>query len=271
MLPPSDDHAPLAAQFTDSAMTTARLRPLIAGNWKMNGLKASAGELSAMIAHAQSARFDADLLICPPATLVANFAALAKGSPLKIGGQDCHAKASGAHTGDISAEMLQDAGAEYVIVGHSERRADHGEGDAMVLAKAQAAWRAGLIAIVCVGETRSEREGGQALDVVARQLQGSIPEGANDARLVVAYEPVWAIGTGLVPTLADIAQMHSMIRAHLVERFGEAGSGVRILYGGSVKPDNAREILSVADVNGALIGGASLKAGDFNLITDAYR
>jgi len=242
-------------------MTTRR--KLIAGNWKMNGLSESRIEFAAMIAGAAGAVDNADLLICPPATLVGAFAEAAQGSDLALGGQDCHAKASGAHTGDIAAEMLADLGARFVIVGHSERRADHGESDAVVQAKAQAAWRAHLSAIVCVGETRAEREAGQAEAVVTRQLDGSIPDGADGKTLVVAYEPVWAIGTGLTPTLHDIAQMHGAIRANLRQRFGAAGEAIRILYGGSVKPDNAGDILRINDVDGALVGGASLKASDF--------
>lgn len=246
---------------------TAR-RPLIAGNWKMNGLRASRSELDAMLA-ASGDVGNVELLICPPATLVGVFAERAAGKAVAIGGQDCHARASGAHTGDISAEMLADLGARYVIVGHSERRADHGEGDAAVRAKAEAAWRAGLVAIVCVGETRAEREAGRAETVVTSQLAGSIPDGADAARLVVAYEPVWAIGTGLTPTQSDIAAMHGAIRASLAARFGAAADRMRILYGGSVKPDNAKDILELGDVDGALVGGASLKATDFLAIAGA--
>ena len=210
-------------------------------------------------------------MVCPPATLVARFAEVARGSPVAIGGQDCHAEASGAHTGDIAAEMLADAGASAVIVGHSERRTDHHESDAEVRAKALAAWRAGLIAIVCVGEQRAEREAGETLAVVGRQLDGSLPDGATAANLVVAYEPVWAIGTGLTPTPADVAEVHGFIRERLATRFGGEGARMRILYGGSVKPSNAGELLSVADVNGALVGGASLKAEDFLGIAAVYR
>lgn len=244
-------------------------RPLVAGNWKMNGLKAALAEIS-RIADGYDAALQAkvDLLICPPATLLA--AATSLEGPAAIGAQDCHAKVSGAHTGDISAEMLADAGASAVIVGHSERRADHGESDAVVRAKTEAAWRAGLTAIVCVGETRAEREAGAALDVVRGQLAGSLPDGATAANTVIAYEPVWAIGTGLTPTIADIAQMHADMRSVLVARFGAEGAGMRLLYGGSVKPENAREILHVADVDGALVGGASLKAETFLPIARAY-
>ena len=239
-------------------------RPLIAGNWKMNGLKASVAEFEAMLAGASKVTGKADLLVCPPVTLIADFADKARGSKaLGIGGQDCHPKASGAHTGDISAEMLADAGASAVIVGHSERRADHGESDALVRQKAEAAWRAGLVAIVCIGETQAQRDAGQTLDICGSQLKGSLPDGATAANLVVAYEPVWAIGTGLTPTEGDVEQIHKFIRQTLTARFSGEGANMRILYGGSVKPSNARELMAVANVNGALIGGASLKAADF--------
>jgi triosephosphate isomerase len=246
------------------------MRPLVAGNWKMNGLAASATELRKIIAGAASVAGKADLMVCPPATLIAGFAEVARGSGVAIGGQDCHAKASGAHTGDIAAEMLADAGAAAVIVGHSERRNDHHETDEQVRAKAEAAWRAGLTAIICVGETRAQREAEQALDVVGRQLDGSLPDGATDANLVVAYEPVWAIGTGLTPTADDVALIHAFIRERLIGRFGPGGT-IRILYGGSVKPANAAELMAVPHVDGALVGGASLKAEDFLGIAAAYR
>lgn len=250
---------------------TARPRPLVAGNWKMNGLTASLAELEAMArGYDDALRGRVDLLVCPPATLVAAAAARAAGR-VAIGGQDCHAKASGAHTGDISAEMLKDAGAGFVIVGHSERRADHGETDAVVKAKAEAALRAGLVAIVCVGETEAERRAGRTLEVVGGQVAGSLPEGGTAANLVVAYEPVWAIGTGLTPTAADVGEVHALIRAALVQRLGQLGAGVRILYGGSVKPSNAAELMAVADVDGALVGGASLTAKDFLGIAEVYR
>ena len=240
------------------------IRPLIAGNWKMNGLLSSLAEFEAMLAGASKVTAKADLLVCPPATLIAAFATKLAGSKgLMIGGQDCHPKPSGAHTGDISAEMLADAGARAVIVGHSERRADHGENDSLVRQKAEAAWRAGLTGIVCIGETEGPRDAGQTLDVCGGQLQGSLPEGARADNLVVAYEPVWAIGTGLTPTAGDVEQIHQFIRQTLSARFGQEGAGMRILYGGSVKPSNARELMGVANVNGALIGGASLKATDF--------
>jgi len=239
------------------------IRPLIAGNWKMNGMKAATVEFDAMLAGAGAFAGKADLLVCPPATLIAAFAERAKGKGLAVGAQDCHQYASGAHTGDLAAEMLKDAGASAIIVGHSERRADHGESDALVRKKAEAAWRAGLTAIVCIGETRAQRDAGQTLDVCGTQLKGSLPDGATSANLVVAYEPVWAIGTGLTPTTADVEEVHRFIRAQLTGRFKAGGGDIRILYGGSVKPSNAKELMAVANVNGALVGGASLKAADF--------
>jgi triosephosphate isomerase (TIM) len=240
------------------------IRPLIAGNWKMNGLRSSMAEFEAMLAGAPTVVGKADLLVCPPATLVAAFSTKLGGSKsVAIGGQDCHPKASGAHTGDISAEMLADAGASAVIVGHSERRADHGENDTLVRQKAEAAWRAGLTAIVCIGETQGHRDAGQTLEICRGQLQGSLPDGASASNLVVAYEPIWAIGTGLTPTAKDVEQIHQFIRETLTARFNKEGAGMRMLYGGSVKPSNARELMAVANVNGALVGGASLKASDF--------
>lgn len=243
---------------------TNSIRPLIAGNWKMNGLKASLTEFEAMLVGATAFAAKADLLICPPATLVAAFADSAKASTvLRVGAQDCHPDASGAHTGDISAEMLADAGARAVIVGHSERRADHGESSALVRRKTEAVWRAGLTAIVCIGETREQRDAGRTLDICGEQMKGSLPDGSTAGNLVLAYEPVWAIGTGLTPTARDVEQVHHFIRDSLRNRFKSEGGGIRILYGGSVKPSNAGELLGVANVNGALIGGASLKATDF--------
>jgi triosephosphate isomerase len=240
------------------------IRPLIAGNWKMNGLKGSVGEFDAMVAGASMVTAKADLLVCPPASLIAGFAERLRGSKaLAIGGQDCHPKPSGAHTGDISAEMLADAGASAVIVGHSERRADHGESDGLVRQKAEAAWRAGLTAIVCIGETQQQRDSGQTLEICHGQLNLSLPDAARADNLVVAYEPVWAIGTGLTPTAEDIEQIHTFIRGILIVRFNGEGTKIRILYGGSVKPSNAAELMAVANVNGALVGGASLKAVDF--------
>ena len=245
--------------------------PLIAGNWKMHGLKASVTQLEAILRGCGRIRDDVELMICPPAPLIGLFAETAKGSRVAIGGQDCHREASGAYTGDISAEMLADAGAKAVIVGHSERRTYHYETDGDVRAKAQAAWRANLVAIVCIGETQAERESKQTLPVVERQLAGSVPDGASGTNLVIAYEPVWAIGTGLTPTTRDVEEVHRMIGEQLVKRFGPAAEGVRVLYGGSVKPDNARELLAVPGVDGALVGGASLKAEDFLAIAEAYR
>ena len=248
---------------------TTNIRPLAAGNWKMNGLNASMAEIKA-IAEAATRIAGADVLICPPATLISAANAAAAGR-IAIGGQDCHAKASGAHTGDISAEQIKDAGATYVIVGHSERRADHGESDAVVRAKAEAALRAGLTVIVCVGETHSQREAGQTLAIVGGQLSGSLPHGATAKNLVVAYEPVWAIGTGLTPTPADVAEVHGFIRRELVDLMPGDGASVRILYGGSVKPSNAAELMAVENVNGALVGGASLTAKDFLGIASVYK
>jgi triosephosphate isomerase (TIM) len=238
------------------------MRQLIAGNWKMHGLGTSLTELLAL-RHALAAEpAKADVLVCPPATLVAR-AYTAASHVFAVGGQDCHAEASGAFTGDVSAEMLKDAGASAVIVGHSERRQYHGESDAAVAAKARAAWRAGLQAIICVGESEAQRVGGEALDVVAAQIAASVPGGAAPENTALAYEPVWAIGTGKTPTVAEIAQMH----AHIRQRLG--GRAIRILYGGSVKPSNAAEILAIDDVDGALVGGASLKAQDFLAIVNA--
>ena len=247
-------------------------RPLVAGNWKMNGLRGAKEVLRQIQAgYTPGLKAKVDLLVCPPATLVHLFARQAVGSRVAIGGQDCHAHESGAFTGDISPEMLADAGANYVIVGHSERRQYHAEKDADVCAKAAAAHRAGLTAIVCVGETRTERETGKTLQVVRRQLRGSVPAQSRSQNLVVAYEPVWAIGTGLTPTAADVAEVHALVRDELRRLVGKAEQGqVRILYGGSVKPTNAAELLSVENVNGALVGGASLVAADFLAIAGAY-
>ena len=242
-------------------------KPFAAGNWKMNGDKASLAELKAIVAGAANAT--CDVAICTPATLISAAVAAVAGSTVKIGGQDCHKDKSGAHTGDIAAEMIADAGGTVVIVGHSERRTDHKETDADVRAKAEAAWRAGLIAILCIGETEAERRGGQTEAVLDRQLAGSVPDGATAGKLVVAYEPVWAIGTGLTPSLDDIRAAHTHIRSRLAERFGKEADGMRILYGGSVKPSNATEIMALPGVDGALVGGASLKAVDFLAIIAA--
>ena len=251
---------------------TAAIRPLVAGNWKMNGTGASLDEaLRIGRGFSGDLEREADALICVPATLVHRIADVLANSPVSVGGQDCHARESGAHTGDVSAEMLKEAGATHVIVGHSERRTDHGETDAAVKAKAESAWRAGLVALVCIGETRDQREDGETLDVLSRQVAGSVPEGATARNTVVAYEPVWAIGTGLTPTVDDVAKAHAHIRAELGRAVGEEAQRMRILYGGSVKPSNAGELMAVANVDGALVGGASLKADDFLGIADAYR
>jgi triosephosphate isomerase (TIM) len=243
-------------------------RPLVAGNWKMNGLRASIDVLKKIIDGAR-ALGDVDIIVCPPATLIACFADAARGTRVGIGGQDCHAEAAGAYTGDISAEMLRDAGAMAVILGHSERRRYHGETDSIVRAKVAAAHRARLLAIVCVGETRAEHDAGRANEIVCTQLQGSLPDTAEN--IVVAYEPVWAIGTGSTPTSDDVRAMHALIRERLSARFGAAGETLRILYGGSVKPGNAKELLRIENVDGALVGGASLDAGEFLAIAEVYR
>jgi triosephosphate isomerase len=247
-------------------------RPLVAGNWKMNGLGASLAELKALKESLdQSPVPEAEIMVCPPATLLAQARWALTGSHILLGAQDCHPLPSGAHTGDLSAEMLADAGATAVIVGHSERRKDHGETDALVNAKARAALRAGLTAIICVGETEEQRDQGNTLDIVRHQIEGSVPEGAGGSNIVIAYEPVWAIGSGVTPTPADIAEVHGFIRSELGRLLGKAEIGaLRILYGGSVKPANASELLFVPDVDGALVGGASLTASDFYAILSAY-
>jgi len=249
---------------------TQDITPLIAGNWKMNGLTASLGELAKlgqMLSTGSAPR--ATVAICPPATLLAAMSAQGAPSGIVTGGQDCHPAKSGAHTGDISASMLADSGAQFVIVGHSERRADHGETDDLVRQKALAALSSGLTPIICVGETEAQRRAGDADAVVAAQIAASVPDEAAEHEIVIAYEPVWAIGTGLTPTIEDIAQMHDSLRAQLVSRFGDKGAAVRLLYGGSMKPNNAREILAVENVNGGLVGGASLLANDFYAIISA--
>lgn len=238
-------------------------RALIAGNWKMNGLKASLSQVEAVAAAVGSGHGDVTALLCLPATLVAAGSESAGGTALRIGGETCHHNVKGAHTGDISAEMLADAGASHVIVGHSERRADHGESDAVVSAQASAALAASLVPIICVGESLAEREAGRTLERIESQLAGSIPDGAGAADFVIAYEPIWAIGTGKVASTEQIAEVHGAIRAWLSGRFGAAGGATLILYGGSMNPANAAEILAVDNVNGGLIGGASLKAEDF--------
>ena len=252
-------------------MAAPSIRPLAAGNWKMNGLSSSLGEARRVCDRLRQADFaaGADAMICPPATLVSQLAREVAGSRLLVGAQNCHAVPAGAHTGDISAEMLRDAGASAIIVGHSERRSDHGERDSEVKAKATAAHRAGLAAIVCVGETAGERRAGLTLSVVGRQIAGSLPEKATCGDTIIAYEPVWAIGSGLTATPADVADVHAFLRDALTKRLGAEGAGMRILYGGSVKPDNAGTLMAVANVNGALVGGASLKADDFLAIIAA--
>ncbi|WP_372887182.1 triose-phosphate isomerase [Shimia sp.] len=241
-------------------------RKLAAGNWKMNGLGSALSELAA-IAGCETRQ--TDLLICPPATLLGRAADTAAAGSCAIGGQDCHARESGAHTGDISAAMLADAGASHVLVGHSERRSDHGESDADVCAKTTAAWAAGLTAVLCLGESLAQRRSGDTLAVIGAQLAGSLPDGANGDNTVIAYEPIWAIGSGLIPEMAQIAEVHDFLRRALVERLGDDGDRIRLLYGGSVKPGNATEIFAVSNVDGALVGGASLKAADFKAIVAA--
>ena len=242
-------------------------RKLAAGNWKMNGTAADLSEIETLLRDHPAP--GCEILICPPATLLDRMARLCADRPVAVGGQDCHAEASGAHTGDVSAAMLAEAGAQFVILGHSERRADHGETDADVAAKVEAALAAGLSVIVCIGETLDQREAGRTLEVVGEQLARSVPRDVAAARLVVAYEPVWAIGTGKVPTIEQIAEVHGFLRQRLVERFSGESAGVRLLYGGSVKASNAAEIFAVPDVDGALVGGASLKAEDFSGIIAA--
>jgi triosephosphate isomerase len=252
-------------------MAASSRRPLVAGNWKMNGVRRSVTELAKITSGGVMLAAHVDLMVCPPATLLAAFADAARGSGVAIGGQDCHAEPAGAFTGDISAEMLKDAGASAVIVGHSERRTIHHETDDEVRAKVLAAWRATLTAIVCIGETHAERDADRTLEVLGAQVEGSLPSGVTGVNLVVAYEPVWAIGTGLTPTAADVAQAHDFIRGRLAARHGAAADAVRILYGGSVKPSNAPELMAVPNVDGALVGGASLKADEFLAIAGAYR
>jgi len=249
------------------------IRPLVAGNWKMNGLGSALAELVTLRqVLAEKPVPEADVMVCPPATLLTRAAEVLEGSNIALGAQDCHPLPSGPHTGDVSAEMLADAGATAVIVGHSERRLDHGESDALVNAKARAAYRADLTAIICIGETQAQHQDGGTLDVLKRQVQGSVPEEARAMNTIIAYEPVWAIGSGLTPTPADVARLQGAIRENLRQLLGETeGRAMRILYGGSVKPANAAELLFVPNVNGALVGGASLKGLDFYEILSAYR
>ncbi|MCL4105295.1 UNVERIFIED_CONTAM: hypothetical protein GTU68_055426 [Idotea baltica] len=244
-------------------------RKLVAGNWKMNGTLASLQEIETLAAsHAGSS--DIDILICPPAPLIGPMAA--KSGSILVGAQDCHTAPHGAHTGDVSAEILKEAGATHIITGHSERRTDHGETDADIRAKSEAVWGAGLTAVLCIGETEAQQEAGETLDAIARQLSGSVPDAATPENLVIAYEPVWAIGTGKVPTTDQIGMVHDFIRNALVDRFGtDTGTGVRLLYGGSVKASNADDIFAVENVDGALVGGASLKASDFSPVVTALQ
>ncbi|MCF8501427.1 MAG: triose-phosphate isomerase [Rhodospirillum sp.] len=247
-------------------------RPLIAGNWKMNGLKADAQALSRDLAQRvnKAGGIGFDMLICPPFTVISTVVGAVAGSGVAVGGQDCHVAENGAHTGDISPVMLADQGCQFVIVGHSERRADHGESDAVVKAKAEAALAAGLVAVICVGETESQKDAGRTIDVVAPQIVGPLPEGANATTVVIAYEPVWAIGTGRTPTVDDVAKVHAAIRDEISKALGtDVAGSMRILYGGSVKPSNAKELLGLDHVDGALVGGASLKAEYFWAIAEA--
>lgn len=251
---------------------TPGIRPLVAGNWKMNGTGESLTELRAIAAGLSTdLGRNLDAAICVPATLLNRAAKTVEAEALFVGGQDCHWETSGAHTGDISAEMLKEAGASHVILGHSERRADHNETNEIIQKKVIAARESGLITIVCVGETADQRKADETLEIVGEQLAGSLPDGVTADNTIIAYEPVWAIGTGLTPTIQDVREVHAFIRAQLIERFGSKGTHIKLLYGGSVKPSNAAELLGVADVDGALVGGASLKAKDFLAICEVYR
>lgn len=246
-----------------------KIKPLVAGNWKMNGVGKQLGEVKKLVTALSRQKPKTDVMICPPVTLLSRMAAL-KPKGVALGGQNCHANVNGAHTGDVSADMLKEAGAKAVILGHSERRADHGESDKAVRAKVEAAQRSGLTAIMCVGESLKQRKAGETLKVVQAQLRGSLPDKCNAKNTVIAYEPVWAIGSGLTPTVEQVAQVHGALRKALVRRFGDEGAKMRILYGGSVKPSNADELMAVPHVNGALVGGASLTAKDFYGILKAY-
>jgi triosephosphate isomerase len=241
---------------------------LVAGNWKMNGLREALSEVQNL--HDACPKPACDVLICPPATLMRSMAKVCHDMKIEVGGQDCHEDTSGAHTGDIAAPMLADTGATYVILGHSERRAAYGETDRQIRSKATAAWDADLTAIVCIGETLDERDAANTLDIVGGQLAMSVPDNATAANLVVAYEPVWAIGTGKTPTLNEIEEVHTFVRTRLTERFADAGANMRILYGGSMNPKNATDIAAVPNVDGGLVGGASLKAADFIHIVQAF-
>jgi triosephosphate isomerase len=245
-------------------------RPLVAGNWKMNGSLAMLKEPRLLAAMLKDVKLKAEVMICPPAIIVRRVKSVVKGTKIRVGGQDCHWNPAGAHTGDISAEMLKEAGCTAIIVGHSERRTNHAETDDMVARKAKAAHRAGLTSIICIGETLEERKAGKTLEVLTRQIKGSVPEGSDSKNTVIAYEPVWAIGTGLTPTTPEVAEAHAHVRKELNQLIGSEGAGVRILYGGSVKPSNAAELMGQPNVNGALVGGASLKAADFLGIIKVY-
>ena len=250
---------------------TPDIKPLVAGNWKMNGFRKSLGELHKMgEGYDIAMRNRLDMLLCVPATVLYTASVAMVGTHVEIGGQDCHFNQVGAHTGDISAEMIADCGGTAVIVGHSERRADHGETNEMVRAKAEAAHRGGLVAIVCIGETETERKAGSTLDVLKTQLDGSLPDDITSDNTVIAYEPVWAIGTGLVPSVEDVAEAHKFMRDYLEQRYGAGNGNIRLLYGGSVKPGNAVDLMGIANVDGALVGGASLNASDFLGICAAY-
>ena len=253
-----------------SAKIKANIKPLVAGNWKMNGTKKYLTEVKKLVTALGKNKAKCDVMICPPATLLSRMADL-KPKGVALGGQDCHANVNGAHTGDVSAEMLKDAGAKAVIVGHSERRADHAETDKQVRAKVETAQRAGLTAIMCIGESLKQRNAGETLKVVQAQLRGSLPSGCTAKNTIIAYEPVWAIGSGLTPTVEQVEEVHTALRKALVRRFGDEGAKMRILYGGSVKPANAEELMAVANVDGALVGGASLTAKDFGGIIAAYQ
>jgi len=251
---------------------TANRRPLIAGNWKMNGLQSDGLALAYSVGEYLKAKENPsfEMLVCPPYTILAQAKVVLSDTDVALGAQDCHAAEKGAHTGDISVAMLAEAGCAYVIVGHSERRTDHGETDAIVKAKAEAAQTNGLCAVVCIGETEAERDAGKTLDVVKTQIAGSVPDGATAANTVVAYEPVWAIGTGRTPTIDEVQEVHAFIRAQLAAKLGQdTADGIRLLYGGSMNPGNAKDLLALADVDGGLIGGASLKAADFAAIGDS--
>ncbi len=251
---------------------TPDIKPIVAGNWKMHGSNASRSMVGELVAgYDLELLTKVDMAVFPSATVLAALASWLEGTSISCGAQDCHANPSGAHTGDIAAEMVADCGGSMVIVGHSERRVDHRESDADINAKAQAAWRAGLVAVICIGELEAERRAGTTLDVLGIQLAGSVPKGATSANTIVAYEPVWAIGTGLVPEGKDVEEAHAFIRQTVKARFGGEGETMRILYGGSVKPGNAGELMAIANVDGALVGGASLKAEDFLGICEAYR